>query len=519
VPGRSFASPNTVSFYSKHGEEKQPTGRVQSVQTNQLYAPNRSLFSLSTTEIARIQKLFDTIDFDCDGSISREELDQVHLCGGHDFFDQLDLDHDGEITCYEFESFFSNLKTKCGEATLDILLAYLMTNATCVIEEIPVVMTPIVQLFLQSEVNDVNAKAQPIASMAEFEQRVKALFDSTVSTGCTATHDDGSLSLSVVNALYGPANGLFAELPASFTASGWLGLFERLNAGEGAHRAAAVIASCERHLNALCTMRQLLGSDLHKHRVVGAVQVFPSRPPPSKPAVTSSALAAASPKSAARVDHSEEQCNHCLSDAEAQTVEELFELLDLDGNGMITMDEVNYLGNDSGIFAALDLNHDEMVTTEELQTFMGTIKVEFGTTVLDLILKYLSNNAAAHREGRPTTVHPIECLFLEPWQSASVPAVASPNASPDAQTVACLVGLYQHIASQGPVTSASIRAVHGSRADELVCDEAPILEAAWMARADQLVKRKGLSYVSSLANDLNSNVTKQEACKIAIESM
>ena len=59
----------------------------------------------------------------------------------------------------------------------------------------------------------------------------------------------------------------------------------------------------------------------------------------------------------------------------------LFELLDLDGNGMITMDEVNYLGNDSGIFAALDLNHDEMVTTEELQTFMGTIKVEFGTTV------------------------------------------------------------------------------------------------------------------------------------------
>ena len=61
--------------------------------------------------------------------------------------------------------------------------------------------------------------------------------------------------------------------------------------------------------------------------------------------------------------------------------------------------------------------------------------------------------------------------------------------------------------------------VHGSRADELVCDEAPILEAAWMARADQLVKSKGLSYVSSLANDLNSNVTKQEACKIAIESM
>ena len=184
---------------------------------------------------------------------------QVHSCGRHDFFDQLDLDHDGEITCYEFESFFSNLKIKCGEATLDILLAYLMTNATCVLEEIPVVvsaylvdlctaasvvwlycrcllphclvltvadssycscdtncitypkvecvvwlqMSPIVQLFLQSEVNDANAKQQPIASVAEFEQRVKALFDNTVSTGCTATHDDGSLSLSVVNALYG----------------------------------------------------------------------------------------------------------------------------------------------------------------------------------------------------------------------------------------------------------------------------------------------------------------------------
>ena len=63
--------------------------------------------------------------------------------------------------------------------------------------------------------------------------------------------------------------------------------------------------------------------------------------------------------------------------------------------------------------------------------------------------------------------------------------------------------------------------VHGARADELVCscDEVPITEAAWVASADRLVKRKGLSYVSSLANDMNSNVTKQEACKIAIESM
>ena len=63
------------------------------------------------------------------------------------------------------------------------------------------------------------------------------------------------------------------------------------------------------------------------------------------------------------------------------SLRDLFKLLDLDGNGFVTMDEVNYLGNDSGILAALDLNHDEMVTTEELQTFMGTLKVEFGTTV------------------------------------------------------------------------------------------------------------------------------------------
>jgi len=61
--------------------------------------------------------------------------------------------------------------------------------------------------------------------------------------------------------------------------------------------------------------------------VLGAVQVFPSRPPTSKPVVTVCALAAASPKAAAQVDHSEaEECDHCLSDTEAQTVEVITDL-------------------------------------------------------------------------------------------------------------------------------------------------------------------------------------------------
>jgi len=205
----------------------------------------------------------------------------------------------------------------------------------------------------------------------------------------------------------------------------------------------------------------------------------------------------------------------------------LFDMLDLDGNGYITIEEVEQIhkSSESGLFEALDLNHDEMVTTAELQTFMGTLKAHHGASVLDLIFKYLVKNATACREGRPTAVHPIEALFLSAWESASVAAVASPNASLDNETRSCLTGLYNDVAANGPVTAESVRAVHGAHADDLVSgsrstrDDAPIGQSEWLERANQLVKRSGLNYVSSLANCMKSNVTKQEACKLAIESM
>lgn len=490
-------------------------------QTNQVYAPNRTVFSLSTTEIARIQKLFEAVDFDSDGEISREELDSIHCSGTYDLYGDLDLDHDGEVTCYEFEAFFSGMKSKWGEATLDVVLAYLMRNATCVMEGEPVDMSPVVQLFLTSELNK-DQTAEPIEA-AEFDRRVSQLFDDIVTTGNTALNN-GSLAASAINTIYGPANGLFADIPASFTKSAWSSVFDRFSADQGAHKAAAVLIACERQLTVLASTREYLGADLHQHRVVGAVQVFPSRPPPSKPAVTAADLAAVSPKYDP-VGNAEaaaaERPSAALTEAEVQTVTGLFDMLDLDGDGSITVEEIEqiHVRKDSGLFEALDLDHDGFITTIELEQFMGTLKAQHGSMVLDIVLQYLSKNASACRLDMPTTVHPIETLFLKPW--ALPAAVVSPDVSLDAETTNSLAAIYKNIADNGPVTAMSIRAVHGAHSNEItgLADDTPVSEADWIEASSNLCKLKGIHFVSSLVRCLTENISKQESCRVVIESM
>eukprot|EP00658_Telonema_sp_P-2_P025092 TRINITY_DN20102_c0_g1_i1.p1 TRINITY_DN20102_c0_g1~~TRINITY_DN20102_c0_g1_i1.p1 ORF type:complete len:639 (+),score=138.99 TRINITY_DN20102_c0_g1_i1:186-2102(+) len=505
----SHPSPTTINYYNAQpastGVDDHPPA---SRPVQRLYSSRRDLYALNTTELARIQQLFQAIDVDGDEEIDQLELETA-VTGCQELFDKIDTDADGGITCYEFEQFFGGLKNTWGEAALDVTLGYLMGNAAKKADGEFYQVFPMAEVFFKRHVGDVvpTKMVGPDVTMDELRPRVTALFYETAKVSGAVLGDADTLSATAVAAVFGPANDLFADLPATFTVTAWEGIFERLAASKGTRHADQALRSCEDHAYSILAIRGWLGPTLHKYRVVGAVHPTPSK---AKPAGSS-------------VVAPEEESNGLgnsmgLTNAELRAVQNLFAELDLDGSGALEADEIRTLHGQGRLFRTLDLNGDGQVTPTELELFMDNLKADSGSLVMKLVVEYLHKNAVNFNNGDPIAHLPIEAMFLE--YGDLPPRVVSSDAEPTADDIRILGAVYADLLdTDDPVTLGSVKNVHGKHADSLLefvgasGDKDQIGQDEWMSACEQLAKIGGSAHLAAAVDRLSRNIEVQELAR------
>eukprot|EP00656_Telonema_subtile_P013987 TRINITY_DN17113_c0_g1_i1.p1 TRINITY_DN17113_c0_g1~~TRINITY_DN17113_c0_g1_i1.p1 ORF type:complete len:173 (+),score=65.61 TRINITY_DN17113_c0_g1_i1:400-918(+) len=144
---------------------------------------------------------------------------------------------------------------------------------------------------------------------------------------------------------------------------------------------------------------------------------------------------------------------------------------------------------------------------------MDGLKLNSGSTVLEIVLQYLTQNASAYARHEPVTMLPIEGLFLTPLQYPA--PVRSPGAVLGATERLTLEALFEDLAFvYNPVNHESVRAVHGSAADAVLAlckgEEERLCVEDWMAACEQLVQQAGAEYISAMVARLTNNIEVQE---------
>jgi len=85
---------------------------------------------LTDPQCFEIAELFNAVDADQDGSISKEELAAVWGGDASGLFDNLDEDHNGKVSSNEWESFFGSLLAQEGVAVLKFAMKYFARAVT-----------------------------------------------------------------------------------------------------------------------------------------------------------------------------------------------------------------------------------------------------------------------------------------------------------------------------------------------------------------------------------------------------